>query len=122
MKLDMDLAREILVKIEDGPEFNGLGHAKVTVEGKPAQEVSYHVLQLHEAGLVTMQDVSNTTDGLVCWVGRLTWAGHQFLAAARDDGLWRKAKKITLEKTGGLTFEGLKTVLMKLITDALTGG
>jgi len=79
------------------------------------------VLDASPAGLVAAIDMS-TTGGIDWGATRLTWEGHQFLTAARSDTLWEKAKKLTLEKTGGLAFEFLKTALMKVGTDALTGG
>lgn len=121
MKLDMDLARQILTKLEDDPNAVGQYCYKVSIEGKSAQEISYHVMLLNEAGLVAAIDMS-TTGGIDWGATRLTWEGHQFLTAARSDTLWEKAKKLTLEKTGGLAFEFLKTALMKVGTDALTGG
>ncbi|MCL4500491.1 MAG: DUF2513 domain-containing protein, partial [Deltaproteobacteria bacterium] len=39
------------------------------------------------------------------WIKGLTWAGHEFLEASRDDSRWNKAKKITWEKTKSLSFE-----------------
>ncbi len=120
MKLDMDLVRQILTKLEDDPEAVGGRWRDMSIEGRSAQEVSYHVLQLAEAGLVHAMDLS-TTSGPDWRPTRLTWGGHQFLMATRNDTLWQKAKKLTLEKTGGLAFEFLKTALMKVGTDALTG-
>ena len=42
----------------------------------------------------------------------LTWQGHEFLDAARNDTIWRKAKKKVLETTGGLAFDVLKAALL----------
>ena len=121
MKRDMDLARLILAKVEDDPDADGLGSRKLSVEGRSDQEVTYHVQLLDEAGLVTMEEM-RTSSGLVCLPRRLTWQGHEFLEAARSDTLWQKAKKITVEKTGGLGFEFLKTALTKLGMDAIGAG
>lgn len=121
MKQNMDLARQILTKLEDDPEATGEPLPKVSIDGRSADEVSYHVMMLAEAGLLVALDGSDG-DQFLWEPTRLTWQGHQFLTAARSDTLWEKAKKLTLEKTGGLAFEFLKTALMKVGTDALTGG
>lgn len=52
-------------------------------------------------------------------VKSLTWDGHEFLEAARDDSLWEKAKRLVLEKTGTLTFEALKLALMEAMKSSL---
>jgi hypothetical protein len=51
-----------------------------------------------------------------CWLaGGLTWEGHEFLDAARDDTRWSKAKKLVQEKGGSLMFEALKAVLVQTL-------
>ena len=80
------------------------------------QEVTYHVKLLEEAGLLEIRDLSNLS-GLQYYPTRLTWAGHEFLDAARDDSRWQKAKRLVIEKAGSLSFELLKQALMKLLTE-----
>jgi hypothetical protein len=55
-------------------------------------------------------------------INGLTWAGHEFLEASRDDSRWNKAKKIISEKTGSFSFEILKSILMDLMKGAISGG
>lgn len=71
---------------------------------------------LSEAGLVEARDASDS-DGL-CWMAmRLTHDGHEFLDASRDESVWRKAKKVVAEKAGGVSFDVIKALLVKWITD-----
>ena len=121
MKRDMDLARRILLEVEADPKTTGFGYRRVDIEGHDQAEVSYHIRLLSDAGLLEAKSLS-TTAGLDWRVIRLTYAGHEFLEASRKDTLWQKAKSTVLEKTGGLSFEVLKAVLLKLATDAVTGG
>ncbi len=110
MKRDMDLVREVLIALEDAP-FNG-GPLKLTPpEQYSSEQVTYHIMLLHEAGLIRAFDFSS--DEFPDWrPGYLTWEGHEFLNAARDSGRWSKAKTLVLEKGGGLVFEILKQVLL----------
>jgi len=118
MKRDMDLVRTILMEIEKLPHDGG-GHA-IHVSGHPADEISYHLLLLHEAGLIEGQDLSS--DECVIWrAKRLTYEGHEFLDAARNDAFWAKAKDKVLKNTGTLTVEALKVALGALIKQAITG-
>lgn len=48
---------------------------------------------------------------------KLTWEGHEFLDAAREDTRWNKAKEVAA-KTGSLTFSMLKEVLVQLSAEA----
>src|ERR1017187_824900 len=119
MKLDTDLARQILVKVEEFP-FDGSFH-DVEIEGRTENEISYHVMLLHEAGLIEALDLS-TLSG-VCWKPtRLTYDGHQFLDAARSYTVWQKAKSWTMKATGTLTLDGLKLALPHVVKALIQGG
>jgi hypothetical protein len=119
MKRDMDLARAILMEVEKLP-FDGGGH-KILISGHSANEISYHLLLLHEAGLIEALDLSG--DEYVLWQAkRLTYPGHEFLDAARNNTLWAKAKDTVTNKTGTLSLEALKIALGVLIKQAITGG
>jgi hypothetical protein len=53
------------------------------------------------------------------FIYRLTWEGHEFLDAARDDTRWKRAWTIVREKAGSVTVDVLKQVLTSLMKDAL---
>jgi hypothetical protein len=122
MKRDMDLCRQILLDLEDNPEAVGWKGFTFEYEGRTYEEVSYHVMLLHEAGLI--EAVSHSQGpGHINWTAKkLTWPGHEFLDASRKDSVWQKAKSTVLEKTGGLSFEVLKAVVVQLAKDAVLGG
>jgi hypothetical protein len=112
MKLDTELVREILIKIEELP-FDG-GFHDIAVDGRTGGEITYHVMILDEAGLIEAMDLS-TMDG-ICWKPkRLTYAGHQFLDAARSDTVWKKATALAMKSTGTLTLEGLKVAIPMVV-------
>lgn len=123
MKRDMDLARQILMDVEECKECTGHGWVQLNIDGRSKDEIAYHVMLLHEAGLIEARDVIHSgPDGFNWFPKRLTWAGHEFLDAAREEGLWQRAKNIAKEKAGGLSFDVLKAILLKLATDAVLGG
>jgi hypothetical protein len=118
MKRDMDLIREILLKVEELP-YDG-GFHDVSIEGHTDDEISYHVLLLKEAGFIEAADLS--TLGGVCWKPmRLTYSGHEFLDAARSDTVWEKAKTAVVQSTGVLTLEGLKAMLPIVVKRLIMG-
>jgi uncharacterized protein DUF2513 len=93
MRLDHDVVRTLLQKIADLP-FDGR-FDDVQIEGHSGEEISYHVMLLHQAGLIEAIDLGSH-DG-VCWRPKhLTYPGNEFLAAAESDTVWNKAKSFQL--------------------------
>jgi hypothetical protein len=115
MKRDMDLVRSILLKIEEQP-FTG-AWVEISVDGYSPEEITYHIMLLAEADLIDADNVSDH-DSILWMPIRLTWQGHEFLDAARDNNRWNKAKN-TMEKFGGFVFDIGKQVLLELIKSEL---
>ena len=116
MKRDMDLARKILLAIEAYPEPWDVP-TSLTMGYSPV-EISYHIKLLAQAGLIEAMDIS--TLGEYEWRANcLTWQGHEFLDASRDESRWIKAKGIILKKGGSLSFEILKQVLMEIMKGSI---
>ena len=108
MKRDMDLIRQILLTLENAEEFET--PLNLTVDGYDENEIVYHVYLLDQAGLIKAFDFSNDT--FPDWrASHLTWSGHEFLAAAKDDTRWKKAKALITKHGGTATFEIVKTLL-----------
>lgn len=118
MKRDMDLVRGILMEIEKQPYTSG--PVDIHLDGPSDEEFFYHVMILNEAGLIEAFKFS--TLGRVDWRPvRLTWSGHEFLEASRDDTRWEKAKTVMADKGGGMIFDVLKQLLVKLASANVLG-
>jgi two-component sensor histidine kinase len=50
---------------------------------------------------------------------RLTNEGHDFLAAAKEETRWAKAKDVVRKSIGTITLTALKTALNELVQNAL---
>jgi hypothetical protein len=113
MKRDMDLVRNILLQIE--------GDGKIlSIEGYEKDVILKHLELLEEAGLIKASFLRANQVGVVsAHVERLTWSGHEFLDAARNDTLWNKAKGIVGEKAGTVSFAILQILLVQLAKSAL---
>jgi len=103
MKRDMDLIRYILLQKE--AEQPIVGEKDVIV---------YHIGLLQQAGLldaVTRNDHLGVISD--AWIKSITWEGHDFLDAMRDDTIWKMAKdkfiKPGVSWTVSILFEWLKT-------------
>lgn len=120
MKRDFDLVRKLLVYFEEKP---GPEHVEIPpIAGYDELTIKYHLVLLHDAGLLRCEPVTSSSSDRVIYVlpFDLTWDGHEFLAKIRDDGLWRKTKDAILSKGGQLTFNTITTVattLMKKMID-----
>lgn len=116
VKRDMDLVRLILLEVERRTRDEQ--YAPMKFEGHTAEEIAYNVKLLSEAGLVHALDA--TTAKELCWIPiSLTWQGHEFLDAARENTRWNRAKKLIVEKAGTVSFDVLKDVLAALAKQAL---
>lgn len=116
MKFEPDLAREILTRLEDLP-YTG-GFHLIGVDGAAPEAVSYHVLLLHEAGLVEAMNLSTVERPEWCAV-RLTHQGHEFIGAASRSDLWGRAQAAVLKASGSVTLEALKIALGELVKRGL---
>jgi len=116
----MDLAREILLKVEESPRATGIGVFDLKIGGQSHEEVSYHIMLLHQAGLI--EAFEPPCDDIDWAPSCLTWAGHEFLDAYREETFWHKAKSFVLEKTGSLGMEALKQAVPFVVQQAIKGG
>ena len=96
MKRDPDLVRDLLLTIDDDPQYNGKqwfgidGASDLHIKGHSNEEVIYHLTLLIEARLLQGRVSS---DGQSVAISRLTWDGHEFVSHIRDAGIWHKTKE-----------------------------
>jgi len=106
VKRDLDLIRELLLRLEAMPLQPGqvifLYPGNFSIDDHAWDEIKYHFALLEEAKLIT---------NLGKWSGRgdlsfsrLTSAGHDYVDTIRDPKIWAKTKK-GLESVGGWTLE-----------------
>ena len=117
MKRDMDLARKILLETEKHQKPDE--PLELQFEGHSPKEVAYHVKLLAQAGLIEAFEGSRM-GAFEWWPTSLTWNGHEFLDAARDDQRWTKAKARIGEKGLALSFDLLKFALTEGMRHLLT--
>ena len=98
MKRDMDMIRQLLIDAEahdSKPPFLSADNPNVV----------YQISLLNEAGLmnaiIRKNEYGLPGDAVITG---LTWAGHDFLDAARDDTIWKKAQDAFLKPGISWTF------------------
>jgi hypothetical protein len=106
MKRDMDLIRTILQRVESDESITP---APFEIPGHAQEQVNYHIALLKDAGFIEATvDGDNSGAVTSAFIDRLTWQGHEFLDAARDDTIWHKAKEHFLKPTASWTFSLLQ--------------
>lgn len=110
MKRDIELVREILLWMEAQPEGRNVNTWTFDIPERTKKEIGYHAYLMHQAGLIVAYDCTYSEDDTPNWVpSMLTWDGHEFIASAKDSGIWDKAKKSIIGPAAGVTF----TVLLE---------
>ena len=115
MQRKIELIREILLQRESDKT------PMVLPDCSGQEEFAYHVALLKEAGLVdaiVVTDHKGMPSG--AQVLRLTWSGHDFLDAARNDTVWNTAKRKIIESGMSWTFSMLTEILKALAKQELS--
>lgn len=87
---DMDLVRDILIKIEQDPMCDRQGAVPLDMPDPSPEELFYHLTLLVEAGFVEANlDIVSLTPT----VSGLTWNGCEFIANIKSDTIWAKTKE-----------------------------
>jgi hypothetical protein len=117
MHRDLELIRKMVMTIEDAP--SGWAPHSLEIEGYSRAQVGYHAWLLVDAGLAKGSDTTtNDSEGPEAVISSLTWNGHEFADAARDDGRWTKAMGVVQEKGGAITIAVLTQLLSSLMRSA----
>ena len=95
MRRNQDLIREMLLEMEaeDGWVFI----ETLDGEGDQTEERAYHRRLMSDGGLIDMSSIKHGY--------RMTSAGHDYLDAIRDEGLWAKTKATVAETGGNATLQ-----------------
>jgi len=117
MRRDMELVRAILLAVEEFDE-PPLSWIDIEVAGQEPEVISYHLEIMDEGGLIEAKDLSSD-DGYEWKPLRLTWAGHEFLANARDEGIWSTTKKLAGEGLKSISFGIFQELLAAVVRQHL---
>jgi hypothetical protein len=125
MKRDMELIRKILIYIQDNHD-GGYETLKIPtsegslpfLEGYNFNTLIYHLDLLFNAGLVKKLGDDEAALGLFEIEG-LTWQGHEFLDAIRDETVWKKTQEVA--QTAGVgTLTAIKDIAVQVAVSFAT--
>lgn len=125
MKRDMDLIRELLLKLEAldvepaGTLVFHYGEDKMQVADYSLAQVQQHLLMLEEAGfIITNRDTTTFRTGSNIPFVRISWAGYDYLDAVRDPVVWSKTRSV-IETVKGFTVDLVKQIASAVIKDGI---
>lgn len=108
MKLNPDCFRDILIAVEKLPVDNkSLG---LDVPGYSVEEIFYHLHMIDDAGYIVMKFIPVSGDPYMFHIDRLTYQGHEFLEASRDNDAWDHVKSI-MAKGGSFVLDVAQAIL-----------
>jgi hypothetical protein len=109
MKRDIDLIRQILLVLEEKGAYTNW--MDIDIEAYSPEQMDYHLDLLVEAGLIS---VASSERGRSRQLPvRITWDGHEFLDAARDESRWHRVVG-SAAGSGGVPFAICKATLFKM--------
>ena len=115
MKQDMDLLRLILLETEND--------GQVDLSGYTIEQINYHKALLIDAHLLDGKPHYSSTakseipDKVI--ITKLTLEGHKYLDDTRNNTIWEKAKKLTVEKGLPFSIDILKSSIQIAINQIL---
>jgi len=113
VKRDMNLIRLLLLEQETGDKVAGM--AAYTEE-----QILYHCELAIEADLLVGEAIHNGEGRIAsAIIQRLSWTGHDFLDAARDENNWKMATERIAKAGGSWTFDLLKQLLIEIVKASL---
>jgi hypothetical protein len=128
MKRDMDLIRDLLLKLEKidvvspGDPYVDIPVEALAVKGFTDEEVALHLRMLENSRFIE----TDPEKPIGTWILRfrqISWQGREFLDTVRDPEIWAKTKK-GAEEAKGFTIDLLKDLakgLVKKQIEELTG-
>jgi hypothetical protein len=117
MVRDMELIRKILLEVE---ARKSLEPTTVKIAGIEPLVLHRHVEMLFRGGFLEARNVVGIHDNTgvdKIFVKDLTWDGHEFIGALKNEGVWNKIKQtFSADELATFPFAVLKTIGVGLLT------
>jgi hypothetical protein len=118
VKRDLDLIRDLLLKIEALPAGPT---AQYRVDEIDDPVLLAHLELLIDSGLVRGKiSRSHGARGDVIGIAGLTWEGHEWIETVRDQRVWNETKRTCIDQAGALSFDLARAVARRLLRMRLT--
>ena len=122
----MEIVRTILRTIEELDEEQSREFCKLAevFPSIPPETLHGHLIILHEAGLIEAKRRKDAKISVAKWDAllRLTWEGHDFIAAAKNESVWKKMLAALKEKGYGEAADAPFDLIKFLLHSLAIGG
>lgn len=122
MKRDMELIRKIALLVEELPLGSQVFTPNITLDGYSANQIKYNCHLMAEADLVDCIRRATRGEPYGIFINGLTWSGHDFVDAVRNDAVWSKVSERAKSLSVELSIEGAKYVSRKAGEQLYTHG
>jgi hypothetical protein len=113
MKRDMDLVRKILLAME--ADAAGFAPQGFTIAGYDQTVIGHHVWLMQQGQLLTaMESTTLGADSPTAIPLSISWAGHEFLDATRNEKVWSTVKTELKDRSISLPFSLLQALALKI--------
>ena len=121
MKQDIDLMRQILLKVEENQNTDPSG--EIVIPGFDKKTIVWHCKILYENGLISAYDVLPADEDMyyLFRVGDLTIDGYNLLDRIRSEKDWKKFKKKITKRKLPAIIETVKNLLLDTVTAVAEG-
>ena len=117
MTRDMELVRKILLMMEADP--HGFAPDPFVVEGYDEETTLHHAYLMAQGELIAADDLGGFGDSSpMAHPITITWKGHEFIGAAKDDDVWHRASSLA-RKAGSASFVVLTKALTEVAMDRM---
>lgn len=118
MRRDMTLVRRILKTVNESP--GPVGIDQLVNDGDSREKVGEHIRLMREAGLLEARILAADGDPFCsATITRLTWEGHDYLAAVGASDVWRTVQEEGARAGLELTLDTAKALAAKAIARKL---
>jgi len=118
MKRDMDLVRDLLLKIEESSKPTSSALLIQDANDEEKDRIIEHLRLMIDFGLFTAITSAPLSGRWRCQEMKLTWEGHEFVDTLRDPTVWQKTKGIA-SKAGGVGFKALLEIGKEVVKGEL---
>lgn len=109
----MDLIRQLLLDLENDKYDAPSGYVE--------EEIAYHKALIVESKLAHGHATVVMNGSILAEITRLTWEGHEFLDAARNETGWRATMKRIATTVGTTSLPVLQALLVEYAKSTLQG-
>jgi len=114
MKRNMELVRLILLAMDK--HEHGFAPPDFTIAGYDQEVIGHHVWLMAQGDLITAVVTTAMGDpSPVAMPVTITWTGHDFLEAVRNDTVWSKVKTQLKDRGISLPFSLLQDLALKIL-------